>query len=136
MLDRAPHVPGPVMAVLASDVSGQAVGDKADVQIDTAGCVILRNALSMVRPPCGRPRRREPQSRAGPRRTTDRRVKRVTASRHAPAGGAISTRTPLASKAWICATGADASVTRVHSVLSLAHAWNGARPNLAPWAST
>lgn len=51
MLDRAPHVPGPVMAVLASDVSGQAVGDEADVQIDTAGCVILRNALSMVRPP-------------------------------------------------------------------------------------
>ncbi|MFE5022854.1 zinc-binding alcohol dehydrogenase family protein [Streptomyces sp. NPDC056656] len=47
---KLPHVPAPAKAVLASDLSEEAVGGKADVLIDTVGGKILQGALRLVRP--------------------------------------------------------------------------------------
>ncbi|MCG7204775.1 zinc-binding dehydrogenase [Streptomyces arenae] len=47
---KLPHVPGVAKALLASDLSEEAIGGKADVLIDTVGGQILRNALTLVRP--------------------------------------------------------------------------------------
>ncbi|MYW70187.1 zinc-binding dehydrogenase [Streptomyces sp. SID8379] len=44
------HVPGVAKALLAPDLSEEAVGGKADVLIDTVGGGILRDALTLVRP--------------------------------------------------------------------------------------
>ncbi|MFE6335137.1 zinc-binding alcohol dehydrogenase family protein [Streptomyces sp. NPDC057806] len=44
------HVPGVAKALLASDLSEEGIGGKADVLIDTVGGQILRNALTLVRP--------------------------------------------------------------------------------------
>ncbi|MET8213364.1 zinc-binding dehydrogenase [Streptomyces sp. NPDC058293] len=43
----------PTKAVLAADLSEEAIGGKVDVLIDTVGGTILRDALGLVRP-CGR----------------------------------------------------------------------------------
>ncbi|OQR58782.1 alcohol dehydrogenase [Streptomyces maremycinicus] len=47
---KLPHVPGIAKALLASDLSEEAIGGKVDVLIDTVGGQILRNALTLVRP--------------------------------------------------------------------------------------
>ncbi|MEU2546919.1 zinc-binding alcohol dehydrogenase family protein [Streptomyces roseolus] len=47
---KLPHVPGAARALLASDLSEEAIGGKVDVLIDTVGGKILRNALALVRP--------------------------------------------------------------------------------------
>lgn len=47
---KLPHVPGVAKALLASDLSGETLGGKVDVLIDTVGGQILRNALALVRP--------------------------------------------------------------------------------------
>ncbi len=47
---KLPHVPGVAKALLASDLSEEAIGGKADVLIDTVGGSILRHALTLVRP--------------------------------------------------------------------------------------
>ncbi len=47
---KLPHVPGVAKALLASDLSEEAIGGKVDVLIDTVGGTILRNALTLVRP--------------------------------------------------------------------------------------
>ncbi|MER6693416.1 quinone oxidoreductase family protein [Streptomyces minutiscleroticus] len=47
---KLPHVPGVAKALLASDLSEEAIGGKADVLIDTVGGQILRSALTLVRP--------------------------------------------------------------------------------------
>ncbi|MFF0591469.1 zinc-binding alcohol dehydrogenase family protein [Streptomyces sp. NPDC003781] len=44
------HVPGVAKALLASDLSEETIGGKADVLIDSVGGQILRNALTLVRP--------------------------------------------------------------------------------------
>ncbi|MFC8358689.1 zinc-binding alcohol dehydrogenase family protein [Streptomyces griseorubiginosus] len=44
------HVPGVAKALLASDLSEEAIGGKVDVLIDTVGGQILRDALTLVRP--------------------------------------------------------------------------------------
>ncbi|MFJ9083917.1 zinc-binding alcohol dehydrogenase family protein [Streptomyces sp. NPDC102384] len=46
---KLPHVPGVAKALLASDLSEEAIGGKVDVLIDTVGGEILRNALTLVR---------------------------------------------------------------------------------------
>ncbi|GLW74666.1 NADPH:quinone oxidoreductase [Kitasatospora phosalacinea] len=43
------HVPATAKALLASELSEQAIGGKVDVLIDTVGGSILRNALTLVR---------------------------------------------------------------------------------------
>ncbi|MGW6274639.1 quinone oxidoreductase family protein [Streptomyces sp. NPDC055060] len=47
---KLPHVPGVAKALLASDLSEEAIGGKADVLIDSVGGQILRDALTLVRP--------------------------------------------------------------------------------------
>ncbi|MFD8566708.1 zinc-binding alcohol dehydrogenase family protein [Streptomyces sp. NPDC059639] len=47
---KLPHVPGVAKALLASDLSEEAIGGKVDVLIDSVGGQILRNALTLVRP--------------------------------------------------------------------------------------
>lgn len=47
---KLPHVPGVAKALLASDLSEEAIGGKVDVLIDTVGGQILRSALTLVRP--------------------------------------------------------------------------------------
>ncbi|MFE6199205.1 zinc-binding alcohol dehydrogenase family protein [Streptomyces sp. NPDC057838] len=47
---KLPHVPAVAKALLASDLSEEGIGGKADVLIDTVGGRILRNALTLVRP--------------------------------------------------------------------------------------
>ncbi|GHE97389.1 quinone oxidoreductase family protein [Streptomyces fumanus] len=47
---KLPHVPGVAKALLASDLSEEAIGGKVDVLIDTVGGTILRDALTLVRP--------------------------------------------------------------------------------------
>ncbi|MFD8277544.1 quinone oxidoreductase family protein [Streptomyces flaveolus] len=47
---KLPHVPDAAKALLASDLSEEAIGGKVDVLIDTVGGQILRNALTLVRP--------------------------------------------------------------------------------------
>ncbi|MFI7388134.1 zinc-binding alcohol dehydrogenase family protein [Streptomyces sp. NPDC049813] len=47
---KLPHVPDAATALLASDLSEEAIGGKADVLIDTVGGQILRDALTLVRP--------------------------------------------------------------------------------------
>ncbi|MFF1395815.1 zinc-binding alcohol dehydrogenase family protein [Streptomyces sp. NPDC058287] len=47
---KLPHVPDTAKAVLAADLSEEAIGGKVDVLIDTVGGTILRNALALVRP--------------------------------------------------------------------------------------
>ncbi|MGW6054395.1 quinone oxidoreductase family protein [Streptomyces sp. NPDC055189] len=47
---KLPHVPGVAKALLASDLSDEAIGGKVDVLIDSVGGQILRNALTLVRP--------------------------------------------------------------------------------------
>ncbi|MGW1814970.1 quinone oxidoreductase family protein [Streptomyces sp. NPDC002125] len=47
---KLPHVPDAAKALLASDLSEDAIGGKVDVLIDTVGGQILRNALTLVRP--------------------------------------------------------------------------------------
>ncbi|MEU6389157.1 zinc-binding alcohol dehydrogenase family protein [Streptomyces sp. NPDC046939] len=44
------HVPAVAKALLASDLSEEAIGGKVDVLIDTVGGPILRDALTLVRP--------------------------------------------------------------------------------------
>ncbi|MER5935825.1 zinc-binding alcohol dehydrogenase family protein [Streptomyces sp. NPDC001928] len=44
------HVPAPAKAVLADDLSEEAVGGLVDVVIDTVGGPVLRDALPLVRP--------------------------------------------------------------------------------------
>ncbi|RNG17986.1 quinone oxidoreductase family protein [Streptomyces botrytidirepellens] len=44
------HVPAPGKAVLASDLSPEAVGGPVDALIDTVGGPVLRDALGLVRP--------------------------------------------------------------------------------------
>ncbi|MFZ3566408.1 quinone oxidoreductase family protein [Streptomyces sp. BH097] len=44
------HVPDAAKALLAKDLSEEAIGGKVDVLIDTVGGQILRDALTMVRP--------------------------------------------------------------------------------------
>ncbi|WAP59119.1 quinone oxidoreductase family protein [Streptomyces sp. S465] len=47
---KLPHVPGVAKALLASDLSEEAIGGKVDVLIDSVGGQILRGALTLVRP--------------------------------------------------------------------------------------
>ncbi|UDM04401.1 quinone oxidoreductase family protein [Streptomyces longhuiensis] len=47
---KLPHVPEAAKAVLAADLSEEAIGGKVDVLIDTVGGTILRHALALVRP--------------------------------------------------------------------------------------
>ncbi|MFF1255745.1 MULTISPECIES: zinc-binding alcohol dehydrogenase family protein [unclassified Streptomyces] len=47
---KLPHVPDDAKAVLAADLSEEAIGGKVDVLIDTVGGTILRDALGLVRP--------------------------------------------------------------------------------------
>ncbi|MGV9279394.1 quinone oxidoreductase family protein [Streptomyces sp. NPDC003730] len=47
---KLPHVPGVVKALLASDLSEEAIGGKVDVLIDTVGGTVLRDALALGRP--------------------------------------------------------------------------------------
>ncbi|MFF8670328.1 zinc-binding alcohol dehydrogenase family protein [Streptomyces sp. NPDC015242] len=47
---KLPHVPGVAKALLASELSEEAIGGKVDVLIDTVGGTILRDALALVRP--------------------------------------------------------------------------------------
>ncbi|MBO1330493.1 zinc-binding alcohol dehydrogenase family protein [Streptomyces sp. VRA16 Mangrove soil] len=47
---KLPHVPDAAKALLASDLSEEAIGGKVDVLIDTVGGQILRDALTLVRP--------------------------------------------------------------------------------------
>ncbi|WP_409062073.1 zinc-binding alcohol dehydrogenase family protein [Streptomyces sp. SYP-A7185] len=47
---KLPHVPGVAKALLASDLSEEAIGGKVDVLIDSVGGQILRDALTLVRP--------------------------------------------------------------------------------------
>ncbi|CAL9660237.1 putative acrylyl-CoA reductase AcuI [Streptomyces sp. enrichment culture] len=46
---KLPHVPAVAKALLASDLSEEGIGGKADVLIDTVGGRILRNALTLIR---------------------------------------------------------------------------------------
>ncbi|MEU6680130.1 zinc-binding alcohol dehydrogenase family protein [Streptomyces sp. NPDC046925] len=47
---KLPHVPGVAKALLASDLSEDAIGGKVDVLIDSVGGQILQSALTLVRP--------------------------------------------------------------------------------------
>ncbi|MFJ7945057.1 zinc-binding alcohol dehydrogenase family protein [Streptomyces sp. NPDC096354] len=47
---KLPHVPAPAKAVLAADLSEEAISGRVDVLIDTVGGRILRDALALVRP--------------------------------------------------------------------------------------
>ncbi|MGW6907469.1 quinone oxidoreductase family protein [Streptomyces sp. NPDC054940] len=44
------HVPAPAKAVLAADLSPEAVGGQVDAVVDTVGGPVLRDALGLVRP--------------------------------------------------------------------------------------
>ncbi|MGW6402590.1 quinone oxidoreductase family protein [Streptomyces sp. NPDC055134] len=47
---KLPHVPAVAKAVVAAELSEEAIGGKADVLIDTVGGNVLRAALDLVRP--------------------------------------------------------------------------------------
>lgn len=47
---KLPHVPDVAKALLASDLSEEAIGGRVDVLIDTVGGQVLRDALDLVRP--------------------------------------------------------------------------------------
>ncbi|MFD0493430.1 zinc-binding dehydrogenase [Streptomyces rhizosphaericus] len=47
---KLPHVPAPAKALLAADLSADAIGGPVDVVVDTVGGPVLRDSLPLVRP--------------------------------------------------------------------------------------